>query len=75
MRFSRHPAVTITGVVYVLAGLALAGGGAWLVALGGSPFYVIAGLGILITGALLITGQRSALWVYAAVLIGTLVWR
>src|SRR3954451_2338648 len=74
MRFPRHPVVTVTGVVYALLGLALAGGGAWLVALGGSPFYVIAGLGILITGALLVAGRREALWVYAAVLIGTLAW-
>src|SRR3954471_9334887 len=74
MRFPRHPVVTITGVVYALLGLALAGGGAWLVALGGSPFYVIAGLGILVTGALLVAGRREALWVYAAVLIGTLAW-
>src|SRR3954467_3308129 len=74
MRFPRHPAVTITGVVYALLGLALAGGGAWLVALGGSPFYVIAGLGILVAGALLVAGRREALWAYAAVLIVTLVW-
>ena len=66
--------VTITGVVYGLIGLALACGGAWLVALGGSAYYIIAGLGILITGGLLIAGRRSALWVYAAVLIGTLIW-
>src|SRR3954451_10074819 len=74
MRFPLYSAVTITGVVYALLGLALAGGGAWLVALGGSPFYVIAGLGILVTGALLVAGRREALWVYAAVLIGTLAW-
>jgi quinoprotein glucose dehydrogenase len=66
--------VTITGVVYALIGLALAGGGAWLAALGGTLYYVIAGLGILITGGLLIAGRRQALWVYAAVLIGTLIW-
>src|SRR5690348_4719718 len=74
MRFPSRPVVTITGTIYALVGLALAGGGAWLVMLGGSPFYLIAGLGIFITGALLIAGRRSALWVYAAVLIGTLVW-
>ena len=66
--------VTITGVLYGLVGLALACGGAWLAALGGSVYYIIAGLGILITGGLLIAGRRSALWVYAAVLIGTLIW-
>src|SRR6266700_3458074 len=66
--------VTVTGMVYALVGLALAGGGAWLAALGGSSYYLIAGLGTLITGVLLIARRRAALWVYAAVLIGTLAW-
>jgi quinoprotein glucose dehydrogenase len=66
--------IAITGVVYGLIGLVLAGGGAWLAALGGSLYYVLAGLGILITGLLLLVGRGSALWVYAAVLIATLVW-
>lgn len=69
-----RPVVTITGVVYTLIGLVLAGGGAWLAALGGSFHYAIAGCGILLTGALLFAGRRSALWVYAAVLVGTLIW-
>jgi quinoprotein glucose dehydrogenase len=66
--------IAITGVVYGLIGLVLAGGGVWLAALGGSLYYVLAGLGILITGLLLLIGRGSALWVYAAVLIATLVW-
>lgn len=65
---------SITGIVFILIGLALGGGGAWLIALGGSPFYAIAGLGILLTGILLLAGRRSALWVYAIVVIGTLAW-
>ena len=69
-----RPVVTITGVIYALIGLVLACGGAWLAVLGGPIYYVTAGLGILITGVLLIARRRSALWVYAAVLIGTLVW-
>jgi quinoprotein glucose dehydrogenase len=72
--FRSAPVVSITGLVYAVIGLTLAGGGAWLAALGGSLYYVIAGIGILITGVLLILGRRSALLVYAAVLIGTLVW-
>ncbi|HEX4172742.1 MAG TPA: glucose/quinate/shikimate family membrane-bound PQQ-dependent dehydrogenase [Acetobacteraceae bacterium] len=66
--------ITVTGIVYALIGLSLAGSGAWLAALGGSLYYLIAGLGILITGILLIVRHRAALWVYAAVLIGTLAW-
>jgi quinoprotein glucose dehydrogenase len=54
--------------------VALAGGGLWLAALGGSLFYIIAGLGIVITGILLIRGRASALWVFAAVLFATLFW-
>lgn len=65
--------VTATGVVYALFGLALAGGGAWLVLSGGSLHHVLVGICILGTGALLIAGRRSALWVHAAVLVGTLV--
>jgi quinoprotein glucose dehydrogenase len=71
---SRSIVVTITAIVYVLIGLALACAGAWLAALGGSLYYAVAGIGILITGALLFLERRSALWVYAAVLIGTLIW-
>jgi hypothetical protein len=71
-RWRRAPVVT--GIVYCIVGFALASGGLWLAVLGGSLYYVIAGLGILLTGGLLIAGRRSALWVYAAVLIGTLAW-
>ncbi|HMI41402.1 MAG TPA: glucose/quinate/shikimate family membrane-bound PQQ-dependent dehydrogenase [Sphingomicrobium sp.] len=63
-----------TGVIYCLIGLALAAGGVELAVLGGSLYYVLAGLGIIATGVLLIAGKRSALWVFAAVLIGTLLW-
>jgi len=64
----------VTGIVYGLLGLALAAGGVWLVALGGSFYYVIAGIGLAVSGALLIRRLRAALWVYAALLIGTLAW-
>jgi quinoprotein glucose dehydrogenase len=63
-----------TGILYCLVGLALGAGGVWLATLGGSLYYVLGGLGILVTGALLIASRRSALWVYAVVLVGTLAW-
>ncbi len=63
-----------TGIVYVLLGAILAAGGLWLAALGGTVFYVIVGLGIAATGALLLMGRWTALWVYAGVLVATLVW-
>ena len=64
----------VTGGILVLLGLALCGGGAWLIALGGSSYYAIAGLGFVATGGLLFAGRRAALWVFAAVLVGTLAW-
>ncbi|WP_458072190.1 glucose/quinate/shikimate family membrane-bound PQQ-dependent dehydrogenase [Rhodanobacter sp. BL-MT-08] len=64
----------VTGIVFLLMGLALTGGGAWLIALGGSLFYAIAGLGIALTGALLIARRRAALWLYALVVVGSVLW-
>jgi quinoprotein glucose dehydrogenase len=64
----------VTGVVYSLLGLGLGSGGTWLLLLGGSPYYLLAGVGFLLTGILLVAGSRVALWIYAAVLIGTLIW-
>ena len=46
------PLLVITAVIFILLGLALAGGGAWLVSLGGSWYYVVAGIGMLVAGAL-----------------------
>lgn len=64
----------VTGGFVVLLGLALLIGGGWLLALGGSAYYLLAGIGLLASGALLILRRREALWVYAAVLVGTLAW-
>jgi len=54
----------VTGIVFLLIGLAL----------GGSLFYAIAGLGIALTGALLIARRRAALWLYALVVVGSVLW-
>lgn len=70
----RSPVVLVTAIICALIGLCLLGGGAWLAVLGGSLFYCIAGVGVVVTGALLFARHRAALWVYAAVLIGALVW-
>ncbi|CAM5771475.1 glucose dehydrogenase [Labrys miyagiensis] len=63
---------TILGVA--LLGLVLAAGGGWLVAIGGSAYYAIAGLLLLVTAVLLARRDDRALWVYAILLLGTLVW-
>src|SRR4029453_18006934 len=63
-----------TGFAYGIIGLALACAGAWLVALGGSFAYLLIGLGIVVTGGLLIARRSAALWVYAGVMLGTIIW-
>ena len=61
-------------ILLFLMGLALTGGGVWLIALGGSWFYAIAGVTLLITGFLLFRRNPTALRVYALLLLGTLAW-
>jgi quinoprotein glucose dehydrogenase len=72
--FQARPIVWVTGIILVLIGLYLAVGGAWLVALGGSPYYVITGIALILTGALLFRASALALWLYVLILLGTLLW-
>ncbi|RWE72145.1 glucose/quinate/shikimate family membrane-bound PQQ-dependent dehydrogenase [Mesorhizobium sp.] len=67
-------AVTITSLVLFLIGLILGGGGIWLVALGGSWYYLIAGLVFLITAWLLFRRRSTSLWLYALFVLATLCW-
>lgn len=67
-------AVVITSLILFLIGLALGGGGVRLVMLGGSWYYVITGLAFLITAWLFFRRKSTALWLYAAIVIGTLAW-
>ncbi|MCQ8241774.1 glucose/quinate/shikimate family membrane-bound PQQ-dependent dehydrogenase [Rhizosaccharibacter radicis] len=64
----------LTAAGFGLVGLALSGGGAWLVALGGSPFYLVAGIAVLATAVLLWRRRVEALWLYAVVLLATMGW-
>jgi quinoprotein glucose dehydrogenase len=68
------PLLLISGATLILLGLALAVGGMRLLLLGGSFYYLLAGLGVVASGALLIVGRRESLWLYALVLFGTTVW-
>jgi quinoprotein glucose dehydrogenase len=61
-------------VVISLMGVALFAGGVWLAGLGGSFYYLIAGVALLVTAWLLAIRRAVALWVYAALLLGTMIW-
>ena len=69
-----RPAIVATALLLVLLGAAVAGGGAWLLALGGSPYYLACGLAVLATGAVLPWRPRIALWLYGAFLAATIAW-
>ncbi|MBB6365755.1 quinoprotein glucose dehydrogenase [Xanthomonas sacchari] len=64
----------LLGGACALIGLVLAAGGAWLLALGGSWYYLVAGLGLAISGVQLWRARRSgALW-FAATFLLSLLW-
>src|SRR3954467_9546306 len=64
----------IFGAVIALIGLAFVGGGAWLAALGGSWYYVLAGLLLVVSGVLIYRRDRRGMYCYLAAWLGTLVW-
>jgi quinoprotein glucose dehydrogenase len=66
--------LAITAAVFVVLGLALIGGGVYLATLGGSLYYVLAGLGLAVTGVLVYRRHRAALGLLAVLLLATLVW-
>lgn len=62
------------GIVLVLLGLFFLGGGIYLAVLGGSWYYLLAGIGVLGTGVALLLARGVSLWIYFLVLLGTLIW-
>lgn len=57
-----------------LVGLVVACGGAWLLILGGSPYYLIGGAVVLSSGALVARGDHCGAWLYTTFLIASLIW-
>src|SRR5579875_2956241 len=66
--------VVITSVVLALVGIALLAGGVWLAVLGGTLYYAITGIATLVTAWLLLRRPAAAFWLYALILVGTLIW-
>ncbi|SEN63593.1 quinoprotein glucose dehydrogenase [Pseudomonas sp. ok272] len=65
---------SLLGIALLLMGLAMLAGGIRLSMLGGSWYYLLAGIGIALTGVLLIIGRRIALALYALVLFASTLW-
>lgn len=64
----------VLSVLFFLLGIALMVGGGWLLSLGGSLYYLLAGVALVAVSFTLRRSHRLANGLYAALLIGTLVW-
>ena len=64
----------ITGLILVLVGLFMAYGGVVLVGLGGSFYYLAAGVGLIASGLLLALQRSRGAWLYGIVYLSTLIW-
>ncbi|WP_434213320.1 membrane-bound PQQ-dependent dehydrogenase, glucose/quinate/shikimate family [[Pseudomonas] boreopolis] len=73
-RRTGHWTLVLLGIAIGLLGLVLLAGGIWLAALGGSWYYLLAGVGMSVAGVQLVRGRNSGAWWFAAVFVGTLLW-
>lgn len=62
------------GLVLLVLGVPLLLAGFWLVVLGGSSYYLLAGLGFVLAGVLLVRRSPAGLWIFALLVGGTLAW-
>lgn len=62
------------GILIALIGLVLAGGGAYLSSLGGSWYFLLMGLAMLVSGVLIARRKPSGAWLYAVALVLTAIW-
>ena len=61
-------------IILAVVGLALLGGGAILIGVGGSPYYLAAGLAVLASAIALVRRRGAGVVIYAGLLIATLLW-
>jgi quinoprotein glucose dehydrogenase len=66
--------VFVLGGLLALIGVVLAAGGAWLGWLGGSLYYLLAGIGLILSGLLIVRRRATGVWLYLLVFALTLVW-
>lgn len=63
-----------TVVITTIFALVLLIGGIWLASLGGSLYYIIAGIVLLICAALLWRRSAAAIWLYGVLMLATALW-
>ncbi|MBK8994090.1 MAG: membrane-bound PQQ-dependent dehydrogenase, glucose/quinate/shikimate family [Gammaproteobacteria bacterium] len=70
----KHFLLWSLGGLLAIVGIVLGIGGAWLLGLGGSAYYLPAGLAHLVAGVLIGRGRVLGVWIYCAVFLATLAW-
>ncbi|HYC97607.1 membrane-bound PQQ-dependent dehydrogenase, glucose/quinate/shikimate family [Brevundimonas sp.] len=66
--------VRVLAALLILIGLVLAIGGGWLLSLGGSFYYLPAGLGLIASGGMLWRLSLLGAWIYGGVFVLTVLW-
>jgi len=72
--FPAPAATLVVGIVMALIAVILLIGGVWLVLLGGSSYYAVTGLAMLVSAVLLMRGKLVGGWIYVAIFLLTLAW-
>ncbi len=66
--------VLVLALVMAVFGLPILAGGVWLITLGGSWYYALAGLGLVVSAFFLFRHSMAGVWVYLLTFLGTLIW-
>lgn len=74
VRALSHYWLYLLGLVVAVVGLIFILGGAQLIALGGSWYFLIAGVAILASGVQIFRRRPSGVWLFLLAFMGTLVW-
>ncbi|GFM73311.1 quinate dehydrogenase [Pseudomonas cichorii] len=71
--FSRWP-IRVVALGVLVFGLLFAAGGGYLVTLGGSWYFLLAGLGLIASSVLLFRQRLAGAWLFAALMALTVIW-
>lgn len=68
------PRRVILAIVLAIIALLLIGGGIYLLSVGGSPYYLLAGIAVAASAWFAFQGSNRAIQIYLAMLAGTIIW-